>query len=128
MDDQLFTASMAITLAYTTAAMHAGAISGYVSGSTAESFARDRKSVDACAFRIGMMSRAFAELPRSVREVPGIPEPLDRLSKTAERIFSEYFSVDSGEIWKAATETVPELLQAAKSAEELRTKPSKGKI
>lgn len=118
MDHQLFSASTAAVLADSTAAAHAGTISGYVSGSTAESFASDRKSVDACAFRIGMMSRAFAAIPSAcpVREVPGLSEPLDRLSETAERIFSEYFSVDAGEIWKAATETVPEISRAARTA------------
>lgn len=96
---------------------HSHAVSGYVSGLDAEAFAKDRKTVDACAFRIARMSQDFSPaIPDA--DVPGLAEPLAKLARTAAKISSDYASVRAEDIWEAVTETVPEISRLARAAAE----------
>lgn len=87
------------------------AIREYLNGVTAESLEHDQLKQDAIIRRIAIIGEAAKHITDQAKSRwPQVP--YDAMYAMRNMIVHQYFDVDFEEVWKAASESVPELIAA----------------
>lgn len=87
----------------------------YADGYTFERFHADQRTVDAVVRNLMILGEVAAKMPPDARiRFPEIE--WDRIAKTRHRLVHEYFSVDTGIVWRIVQIHLPALLPTLQQA------------